>query len=89
MNAAQVTRAVKRELAKAGLPAYRVNTTYTRLSKVSPQGRLFGWQSFIHGLDAESIEVVEMIMGNLPGLIDTRRAEMFLSVVLEDLPTTT
>jgi len=84
LNAGQVTRRVKKELSLAKLPAYRVSTRYTKLSERSPAGSMFGWQSFVHGLDDESIEVVELIMGNLSGLIDVTRHGSFLSIVLED-----
>lgn len=91
MSAGTVTREVKRQLRLAGLPEYKVNTRFTQLSERSPSGMLFGWQTFIHELDSEAIEVVELVMGNMPGLIDTSRHFFspdhpgFLSVVVENL----
>lgn len=86
MNAAQVTREAKRQLKIAGLPAYRVRTRFSRLAEVSPEGRYYGWLVHIFGLDADSIEAVELIMGNMPGLISVRRSPSsgFLSVVVEN-----
>jgi len=86
MNAAQVTREVKRQLQLAALPAYEVHTRHTRLSEKSPGGRLFGWLAIVYGLDSETIEVVELVMGNLTGLIKTMRSDDagFLGLVLED-----
>lgn len=84
MNAAMVTREVKRQLRLANLPAYPVNTRFTHLSKPSPAGRVFAWQTFVHGLDSDSIETVELVMGNVAGLIDISRHGSFLSLVVEN-----
>lgn len=77
-TAAAVTQAVKKELRLAELPAYQVTTRWTRLSDAGPE---HGWQSIVHGVDAGDLDTVELVMGNLPNLIDTTRREGFLSVI--------
>lgn len=86
LNAATVTRSIKKELRLAALPAYRVTTRYTRLGEKTEQGELFGWQAIVHDLDEESIEVVELVMGNVPNLIKVSRSKSssFLSVIVRD-----
>lgn len=61
-----------------------MRTSFCKLSKTSPAGRIFGWHTTVQGLDAESIEIVELVMGNLSGLIDIKRHDSFLSITLED-----
>lgn len=89
LNAGSVTREVKKQLRLAALPAYRVTTRYTRVTERTPAGRTFGWQSIVHDLDAESVEVVELVMGNLSGLVEVSRhmqsdSSGFLSIITED-----
>lgn len=87
INAASVTREVKKQLRLAGLPTFRVNTCHTRLATPIADGQLWAWQSFVHDLDENSIEVVELIMGNVPNLLEVSRPCMsssFLSVIVAD-----
>lgn len=86
MNAAQVTREVKKQLRLAGLPAYPVSTHHTRLATRSPKGRMHGWQTYVYDLDGEAMEIVELVMGNLTGLIGVERGSTLLSIVTEEQP---
>lgn len=83
LNAGVVTRRVKAHLRQAKCPAYRVSTRYTKLSQAI-EGRWFAWQVFIHDLDGESMEVVEHLMDNLSGRLETSRCSGFLSIIVED-----